>query len=108
MVDKDNGSFSLEVSKLPYALLQNCFHNTSVVVKRDSLLKGTEGLLCRPDPLLREACCPPGALVKDGSESFSPDTALRLLSITDFQVCSKEVPTSLRATNRLQGLGTTG
>ena len=31
----------------------------------DSLLKGTEGPICRPDPFLREVCCLPRAWVKD-------------------------------------------
>lgn len=68
-----------------------------VTDRRDSLLKGTEGPLRRPDPPLREACCPPGALVKDGSESFSPDTALRLLSITDFSGAQQ------RSSNKSEG-----
>lgn len=45
---------------------------TSVVKKKrrvlvigDSLLKGTEGPICRPDPVHREVCCLPGARVKD-------------------------------------------
>ncbi|GAB0205185.1 hypothetical protein GRJ2_002984100 [Grus japonensis] len=36
-----------------------------VIVVGDSLLKGTEGLICRADPPLREVCCFPGACVKD-------------------------------------------
>ncbi|KAK4811185.1 hypothetical protein QYF61_019816 [Mycteria americana] len=36
-----------------------------VIVVGDSLLKGTEGLICQTDPPLREVCCLPGARVKD-------------------------------------------
>ncbi|GAB0208750.1 hypothetical protein GRJ2_003340700 [Grus japonensis] len=36
-----------------------------VIVVGDSLLKGTEGPICRADPPLREVCCLPGARVKD-------------------------------------------
>ncbi|KAK4806799.1 hypothetical protein QYF61_005595 [Mycteria americana] len=36
-----------------------------VIVVGDSLLRGTEGPICRTDPPLREVCCLPGARVKD-------------------------------------------
>jgi len=36
-----------------------------VIVIGDSLLKGAEGPICRPDPLHREVCCVLGARVKD-------------------------------------------
>ena len=36
-----------------------------VIVVGDSLLKGAEGPICRPDPLHREVCCLPGVRVKD-------------------------------------------
>jgi len=36
-----------------------------VIVIGDSLLRGTEGLICRPDPSNREVCCLPGARVRD-------------------------------------------
>ncbi|KAK4817118.1 hypothetical protein QYF61_027981 [Mycteria americana] len=36
-----------------------------VIVVGNSLLRGTEGPLCRTDPPLREVCCLPGARVKD-------------------------------------------
>ena len=35
------------------------------IVIGDSLLKGAEGPICRPDPLHREVCYLPGAWVKD-------------------------------------------
>jgi len=36
-----------------------------VVVVGDSLLRGTEGPICRPDPSHREVCCLLGAQVRD-------------------------------------------
>lgn len=36
-----------------------------VIVVGDSLLRGTEGPICRPDPTCREVCCLPGARVRD-------------------------------------------
>lgn len=64
----------------------------------DSLLKGTEGTPCRPDPLVREACCPPGAWLKM-EEKASSLYWYPLILI--FQVCSNEV------SGRPQSLGTT-
>ena len=39
--------------------------NRRVIVVGDSLLRGTEGPICRPDPTRREVCCLPGARVRD-------------------------------------------
>ncbi|CAJ0940268.1 unnamed protein product [Ranitomeya imitator] len=36
-----------------------------VVVVGDSLLRGTEAAICRPDITAREVCCLPGAMIKD-------------------------------------------
>jgi len=36
-----------------------------VIVIGDSLLRRTEGPICRPDPSHREVCCLPGARVRD-------------------------------------------
>ena len=36
-----------------------------VIVIGDSLLRGREGPICRPDPSPREVCCLPGARVRD-------------------------------------------
>jgi len=36
-----------------------------VIVTGDSLLRGTEGPICRPDPSHREVCSLPGARVRD-------------------------------------------
>uniref|UniRef100_A0A8B9UU32 Reverse transcriptase domain-containing protein n=1 Tax=Anas zonorhyncha TaxID=75864 RepID=A0A8B9UU32_9AVES len=36
-----------------------------VIVVGDSLLRGTEGPICLPDPTCREVCCLPGARVRD-------------------------------------------
>ncbi|KAK4826596.1 hypothetical protein QYF61_010358 [Mycteria americana] len=71
--DEDNGSSSLEVW-LRLSRPTPCVKTASIKKKRqviligDSLLKGTEGSICRPDPLLREVCCLPGAWVKGNDE----------------------------------------
>jgi len=36
-----------------------------VIVIGDSLLRGTEGPICQPDPSHKEVCCFPGAQVRD-------------------------------------------
>jgi len=36
-----------------------------VIIIGDSLLRETEGPICRPDPSHREVCCLPGARVRD-------------------------------------------
>ena len=41
------------------------------IVVGDSLLWGTEGSICRPDPTCREVCCLPGAWVRDTSKNLS-------------------------------------
>lgn len=41
-----------------------------IVVIGDSLLRGTEGPICRPDPTRREVCCLPGAQVRDISSKL--------------------------------------
>ena len=41
-----------------------------VVVIDDSLLRGMEGPICRPDPTRREVCCLPGARVRDISSKL--------------------------------------
>ncbi|XP_042671795.1 uncharacterized protein LOC122158835 [Centrocercus urophasianus] len=41
-----------------------------VVVVGDSLLRGTEGPICRPDPTRREVCCLPAARVRDISRKL--------------------------------------
>ncbi|XP_075208143.1 uncharacterized protein LOC142313042 [Anomaloglossus baeobatrachus] len=42
-----------------------------VVVMGDSLLRGTEAAICRPDMTSREMCCLPGAKIKDVSDRIS-------------------------------------
>ncbi|KFO98751.1 hypothetical protein N300_01915, partial [Calypte anna] len=42
-----------------------------VVVVGDSLLRGTEGPICRPDPSHRDVCCLSGAWVRDISRRLS-------------------------------------
>ena len=47
---------------------QDCLHyekKRRVIFVGDSLLRGTEGPICRPDPSPREVCCLPGARVRD-------------------------------------------
>lgn len=65
-------------------------------------MKGTEGLICRPDPLLWEVRCLPGAWGKDGKGK--QETFLTLVwpsgyyPLLTFQVGMDEVATrSLRA-----------
>uniref|UniRef100_A0A8D0KK09 SGNH hydrolase-type esterase domain-containing protein n=1 Tax=Salvator merianae TaxID=96440 RepID=A0A8D0KK09_SALMN len=53
--------------------------NRRVVVVGDSLLRGTEAAVCRPDRNSREVCCLPGARIKDVTDSLS-----RLFSPTDY------------------------
>lgn len=65
-----DGSSYLEVSPKSNQATR-CIKTSPVKSKRqvifidDSLLKGAEGPICRPDPLHREVCCLPGARVKD-------------------------------------------
>lgn len=67
-----------------------CIRTASIEKKRwitvigNSLLNWTEGLLCRPDPLLRKVYCLPGAWLKEVKRKLPQITALRLLSIIDF------------------------
>jgi len=42
-----------------------------VIVIGNSLLKGTEGPICRPDPFCREVCCLPGAWVRGVARKLS-------------------------------------
>ena len=64
------------------------------IVMGGSLLKGTEGPICRPDPTRREVCCLPGARVRDFAKEVK-----RLVQPTDyypllvFQAGSDEVAT---------------
>ena len=63
-----------------------------VIVVGDSLLQGTEGPICRPDPTRREVCCLPGARVRDISKIIpgliQPSDYYPLLII---QACGKEI-----------------
>ena len=42
-----------------------------VVVVGDSLLRGTETVICRPDKMSREVCCLPGARIHDVTERLT-------------------------------------
>ncbi|XP_068521222.1 uncharacterized protein [Anas acuta] len=65
-----------------------------VIVVGDSVLRGTEGPICQPDPTRREVCCLPGARVRDVAKKVK-----RLVRPTDyypllvFQAGSDEVAT---------------
>ena len=71
-VNEDQGvgeALSREVPRLsraaPRILTASEKRKRRVIVVGHSLLKGTEGPICRPDPSHREVCCLPGARVKD-------------------------------------------
>ena len=106
--NKDDGSSSLEVSprlsrSTPCIKTASIKKKRRVVVIGDSLLRGTEGPICRPDLLLREVW------VKEAKRKLPtliwPSDYYPLLI---FHVGSDEVATrSPRAIERLQGLGTT-
>lgn len=72
---EEYGSTSLEVS-LRLSQLMPCIKTVCtktkgcVIVRGDSLLKGTKDPVCRPDPLHREACCFPGAWVRDAKRKI--------------------------------------
>ena len=79
-----------------------------VIVVGESLLSGTEGPICQPDPTRRELCCLPGARVRDISRKLPglihPSDYYPLLIV---QAGSDEVADrSLRAIkNDFRGLG---
>jgi len=80
----------------------------SVIVVGDSLLRGTEGPICWPDPTCRKVCCLSGARVRDISRKLPglihPSDYYPLLIV---QAGSDDVANrSLRAIkNDLRGLG---
>ena len=87
----------------------DCVKTTSVKKEKrwvifigDCLLRGTEGPICRPDPLLREVCCLRGAQVKDVTRKLPTLVwPLDYYPLLIFQVGSDEVATrSLRAIKR--------
>ena len=71
-----------------------------VTIIGDSLLKGTGGPVCRPDPLQREVCCLLGAWVKDVRKKIPS-----LVRSSDyypllFQVCSDDIGINFLKTMR--------
>ena len=69
-VNEDQGvdeALSREVPRLSRAAprILTASEKRRVIVVGDSLPRGTEGPICRPDPSHREVCCLPGAWVKD-------------------------------------------
>ena len=81
-----------------------------VIVIGDSLLKGAEGPICRPDPLHREGCCLPGA--KDMRKKLPclvrpPDYyPLLLFQVGSDDIGRKKFPKAYE--KGLQNLGATG
>lgn len=68
--NEDDASSSLEVSRrlthpTPSIKTISMKKKRCVIAIGDGLLKGTQSLIHRLDPLLREACCLPGDQVKD-------------------------------------------
>jgi len=59
------------VSLLPVLLHQQSVKKRRAVVIGDSLLRGTEGLICLSDPSHREVCCLPGAQVRDVAKNIT-------------------------------------
>ena len=87
---------------LPMPCIKTAFVTETRWVIGDSVLKGTEGPIHRPDPLGREACCLAGAWVEDVKRMLptlvGPSDCDPLVV---FQVCSDEVAMrSLRAIKR--------
>jgi len=78
-----------------------------VIVTGDSLLKGTEGPICQPDPSHREVCCLPRVHVRDVATRFPGlvwPSDYYLLLVT--QVGSDGIIE--RSPKGLQGTGATG
>jgi len=81
-----------------------------VIVTGDSLLRGTEGPICRPDPSHREVCCLPGAWVREVAKKLPglvrPSDYYPLLVI---QVGGDEIAEKSQGHQKgLQGTGATG
>lgn len=55
----------------------------------DSLLKGTEGPICKPDPLQKEDCCLSGACIRDVKRKL-PALIQPLDLLLIFQVVDEE------------------
>jgi len=55
----------------PHVTTASAKKKRRAVVTGDSLLRGTEGPICRPDPSHREVCCLPGARVMDVAGKLS-------------------------------------
>lgn len=56
----------------------------SIYIIGKSLVRGTEGLICQLDQIYREACCLPGAQVRDVTRKLTRLVQPRLLTIIDF------------------------
>ncbi|CAJ0941587.1 unnamed protein product, partial [Ranitomeya imitator] len=58
-------SYSNKLSQQQVTAKSTAKKQRRVVVVGDSLLRGTEAAICRPDITAREVCCLPGAMIKD-------------------------------------------
>ena len=61
-IKKEREQFLLSAPRITTASAKK---TRRVIVIGDSLLRGTEGPICRPDPSHGEVCCVPGARVRD-------------------------------------------
>jgi len=84
-----------------------------VIVIDDSLLRGTEGPMCRPDPTRREVCCLPGARVRDvarklpGPSDYYPLLVMQVGSDEIMERSPKAIKRDFRALGQLvDGSGT--
>jgi len=81
-----------------------------VIVIGDSLLRGTEGPICRPDPSHREVCSLPGARVRDAAVRPSDYYPLLVMQVGGDEVAErspKAIKRDFRALGRLvEGSGT--
>ena len=84
--DMDVGESPSVQERLPMAS-QSAPHFATMSVRKkiraviigDSLLRGTEGLICHLDPSHREVCCLPGARVRDVARNIT-----RLVKPSDY------------------------
>ena len=112
MSEDEVGGLPPSVSKVsqsaPHLKTTSSRRERRVIVVGDSLLRGTEGPICRPAPTHREVCCLPGAQIRDISRKLPvlicPSDYYPLLIV---QAGSDEVADrSLRAIkNDFRGLG---
>jgi len=71
-------NFQTIVDDSPWRVASGRPQKRRVVVVGDSLLRGTEAIVCGPDKMSREVCCLPGAKIRDVTERLT-----RLVKPTD-------------------------